>query len=221
MRAGRGILSCLALAGGLAGLLGASIGLADTDEVHLLPRAYLPALSRADGPPPAPTPRPDLYDGPVNSIYLQSAGVLGLDPLQERDTHFAGRVEYLDDPARPQLIVTYPRFGRPGWGGTNTIFAAHVNYAGYGNGPFAHLAEAQPDDALYVTMGNGDVYTYTVRSVATSALSDLDMNDIVDPALDPATERVTLISCGGTFIPTAVGGQYNSRVIVMAERYVP
>ena len=211
----------LAFAGGLTASAGAGAGRAEDGAPQLAARAFIPAISRAEEPPPAPLPRRAPYDGPVSSIYLLSAGVTGLDPLEEGDTHFARGAEYLDDPSRPQNIVTYPRFGKPGRGGANTIFAAHVNYRGYGNGPFAHLSDAAPDDAIYVTMANGDVYTNTVRYVATVALTELDMDEIVYPALEGTIERVTLISCGGTFVPSAVGGEYTSRVILVAERYVP
>ena len=47
------------------------------------------------------------------------------------------------------------------------------------------------------------------------------MDAVVYPWLDAGVERVTLISCGGTFVPYAGGGgEYTSRVILVAERYV-
>jgi hypothetical protein len=73
-------------------------------------------------------------------------------------------------------------------------------------------------------MDNGLVYTYTVKSVDTLAASYLDaggMDAVVFPPLDSYTERVTLISCTGDFIPAAIGGEYASRLIVTADRYVP
>ena len=43
------------------------------------------------------------------------------------------------------------------------------------------------------------------------------------PGLGSHTERVTLISCGGTFIPNpgGLGGAYNGRIVLIAERWVP
>lgn len=189
-------------------------------------RVVLPHLSTADPTPTptaTPTPRPTPYVGPIASIYLKSAQITGSAPIEERDTLVRGGREYFEDPTRPQYIAWYPRFGRPGFAAGNTIMAAHVNYVGYGNGPFAHLLQARVDDALYLTMANGDVLTYTVKSVELHKISEIDMDAIVFPPLDSHTERVTLISCGGTFIPhpSGVGGDYDSRIILVAERYVP
>jgi Sortase domain len=188
-------------------------------------RATIPMVAQAElppPPPPTPTPRPEPYQGPVTSLYLESARIRTSSPIETGDTHrITGGREVLDDPRRPQNIIWYPRFGRPGLGGTNTIFAGHVNYIGYGNGPFAFLTSAEVDDALYVTLGDGRVLAYTVKSVRLVHLAELDMNAVVYPLLDDQTERITLISCGGTFIPAAVGGEYTSRVILVAERFVP
>jgi Sortase domain len=206
------------------GLIAAGAALAGAQSGGERPyRAALPMISRAElppPPPPTPTPRPEPYIGPVNSLYLESARIRTSSPIETGDTHLVGSREFLDDPRRPQNIMWYPRFGRPGLGGTNTIFAAHVNYIGYGNGPFAYLTSAKVDDALYVTRGDGRVLAYTVKSVVLVHLVDLDMGAVVYPPLDDQTERITLISCGGTFIPAAIGGEYTSRVILVAERFV-
>lgn len=211
----------VALLGGLA-MLGGALAAPE----GLTRRAVLPHISNADPvPTPTPTatpvPRRDPYVGPIASLYLGSAQVLGGAPIEERDTYVSGGREYFHDPSAPQYITWYPRFGRPGWAAGNTILAAHVNYVGHGNGPFAYLLDATAGDALHITMANGDVLTYTVKSVTLYHLSDLDMDAVVFPALDSHTERVTLISCGGTFIPAAVGGEYDSRIVLVAERFVP
>ncbi len=182
--------------------------------------AFAPAVSRADATPPA-TPSPPPEHGPVVSLYLASASITQDPPVEERDTVYVGGREVFADPSAPNRIAWYSRFGRPGFG-ANVIFAAHINYVRYGNGPFAFLTSAQPDDALYLTMGDGTVYAYTVRSVEIIGLGDLDMDYVVFPPLDGHTERVTLISCGGDFVPYAGGGgEYTSRVVLVAERYYP
>ncbi len=215
------LLSLIVLAIGIAGLIGAGLALAEGPEDRPY-RAYLPGLNRAALDPAAtPTPRPGVFVGPVESLYLGSARISGNDPVQTGDTVFIGGREFLADPSAPQYIMTYPRFGKPGYAAGNTLFAAHVNYVNYGNGPFAYLTEAAVGDALYVRMLNGPTYTYTVRSIAVISLDVLDMDAVVYPPLDSYTERVTLISCGGTFIPGAIGGEFTSRVILVADRYVP
>ena len=210
-----------------AGLLIAGAGLvtaALAAPEGLTKRAFAPHISTADPTPtptPTPTPRPLPYIGPIQSIYLGSAGIYGGSPIEEGDTTSIGGREHFADPSAPQNIIWYPRFGRPGFAASNTMVAAHVNYVNYGNGPFAYLLNAQVDDALYVTMANGEVLTYTVKSVTLYHLGEIDMDAVVYPPLDDHTERITLMSCGGTFIPAAVGGEFDSRVVVVAERFVP
>jgi hypothetical protein len=188
-------------------------------------RAIAPGLSVAELlPTPTPTPRPTPYTGPVSSLYLESAGISSRWPVDIRDTTNVGGRETFQDPSRPDSIAWYARFGQPGFPANNSIFAAHINYINFGNGPFAYLTSAAPGDALYVTMADGTSYAYTVRSVELVSLSELENGAIdayVFPALDSYTERVTLISCGGDFVPRAGGGgDYTSRVILVAERYV-
>lgn len=188
-------------------------------------RIIAPAITRGEDPP-APTPAPP-YTGPVASLYLESAGITNSAPVEPRGTHYENGKEVFDDPSAPANIAWYadPRFGHPGFRGQNSVFSGHINYVNYGNGPFARLTSAQPGSALYVTMDNGTQYAYTVLSVTVVPLDVLvsgGMDPIIFPMLDEHTERVTLISCGGDFVPRAGGGgEYTSRVVLVAERYVP
>jgi sortase (surface protein transpeptidase) len=154
-------------------------------------------------------------------LYLASAKLGASWPVEVRDTYFAGGREFFQDPSAPEKIAWYSRFGQPGYVGANSMFAAHIDYVGFGKGPFGYINNAAPGDALYLAMDNGTTYTYTVKSVSVIALQDLDMNAVVFPAMGAGVERVTLISCGGTFVPfPGGGGEYTSRVILVAERYV-
>ena len=211
-----------------AGLIGVAATLfasAADPGPNLKYRVVAPQLSRAEVPPtPTPIPKPVPYAGPVASLFLASANLGSNWAVEVRDTNLVGGRETFQDPSRPERIAWYSRFGQPGFASNNSIFAGHINYVGFGNGPFAFLTSAAPDDALYVTMANGDVLTYTVRSVDVVSLEALQngaMDAYVFPALDNVTERVTLISCGGDFVPRpGGGGDYTSRVILVAERYV-
>lgn len=198
-----------------AGAIGAPSRAEELPELTY--QVYLPGLSRGEPLPP----QPPVFDGPVASIAVPSAGISASAPIEERDTHYVDGRELLEDPTHPAKIAWYPRFGHPGYRGANSLFAAHVNYVGYGNGPFAALTSASPGDALYVTLADASVYVYTVRRVEIIPLSELDMDDVVYPDLGDLVERVTLISCGGTFVPRpGGGGEYDSRVILIAERVV-
>ena len=214
---------------GLAGL-GVSIAVAASSPAPQLRfHAIAPSLTRAEipTPTPSPTPPPAPYAGPVASLYLASAGITDASPVEQRGTKNLSGHEVFDDPSAPGNIAWYsdPRFGHPGFGGQNSIFSGHINYFHYGNGPFANLLSAQVGGALYVTMDNGTQYAYTVESVSLVPVDQLNsggMDAIVFPDLDSHTERVTLISCGGDFVPYAGGGgEYTSRVVLVAERWVP
>src|SRR5512139_1252898 len=188
-------------------------------------RVIAPGVTRAeDVPTPTVTAKPLPYTGPVGSLYLGSANISAQWPVEVRDTTSVGGRETFEDPTRPERIAWYSRFGQPGFAANNSIFAGHINYVNFGNGPFAYLTSAVAGDALYVTMANGESYAYTVRSVEIVLLAELQngaMDGFVFPVLDSRTERVTLISCGGDFVPRpGGGGDYTSRVILVAERYV-
>jgi hypothetical protein len=62
-----------------------------------------------------------------------------------------------------------------------------------------------------------------VKSLKLVKTEDLDMVEILYPKLDERTERLTFMSCGGDFIrnPSGVGGDYASRLVMVAERFVP
>jgi hypothetical protein len=225
----RTTLSLLPAVAGLAAIAATILVSAESPPAGFQPkyRVTAPQVNRGETlatPTPTPTPRPVPYSGPVASLYLGSARISASAPVEVRDTVNVGGQETFQDPTRPERIAWYSRFGQPGFPANNSIFAGHINYIGHGNGPFAYLTSAAYDDALYVTMANGQQYAYTVRSVEIVSLAELQsgaMDAYVFPALASNTERITLISCGGNFVARAGGGgDYTSRVILVAERYV-
>jgi hypothetical protein len=215
---------------GVVGLAGAALAMAAEapPKPNLTQRRFLPSVSRAELLPTAtPTPEPVRSRAPVVSLYLGSAGISQSFQIEPRDTSYEGDREVLQDPTYPGDIAWYSRFGHPSDPASNTLFAAHINYFGFGNGPFAYLQNAQVDSALYVTLADGTQYVYDVRSVEVIPVSTLQsggMQDVVYPPLESHVGRITLISCGGDFVPYANGsgaGEYTSRVVVVAERYIP
>jgi len=187
------------------------------------PALVVPYIAR-DGmapPPPTPTPTPvaQIDYGPPRSLTLASARIPASAYIEARHTHDVGGRETFEDPSRPQYIAWYHRFSTMGRGGQNTIMAAHINYAGYGNGPFRYLTSARVGDQLSIRMDSGHVLTFTVKSVEVIKLTAIDMDAIVYAPVAANRERITLISCGGTFVPySGGGGAYDSRVFLVAER---
>jgi len=155
---------------------------------------------------------------PVVGLFLPSAGIGG-SPIEARGTVFKGDREYLEDPSGPAWTVWYPDFGRPGRD-QNTTFSAHVDYVGYGRGPFWGLVNAQLGDLLTLILEDGTTLVYSVQSVTVVPLDEIDMRGVLFPVLPPGKERVTLLTCGGPFVGSpGAGGVYTSRVLLVAERY--
>ena len=216
---------------GIMGLAGGAIAIAvgSRADPSLAHHVSAPLVVR-EGPPPTPTPPPTPVPvrstAPVVALHVPSAGIDGSFAIEQRDTKFEGSREVLQDPSAPGLIAWYPRFGHPSQPAQDALFAAHINYIGYGNGPFAHLQSAKVGDSLELILADGTDYMYTIETVQLIPLSVLDnggMQDVVYPPLDSYHQRVTLLSCGGDFVPYNDGsgaGEYTSRVVLTAERYV-
>ncbi len=183
-------------------------------------RLHIPIVTRREDPPPPPAPAAS----PIVAMTLPSAAVTTGSPVEERDTELLGGVEYFQQPSSPDRIAWYSGFGRPGYGGSNSILSAHVNYFGYGAAtPFANLEDTQVGDTLTLYLQNGRTYAFTIISAQVIPLASLDMDAVVYPPLPPNKERVTLITCDGDAILIPGGGgrvEYNSRLIVVAERTI-
>ena len=158
----------------------------------------------------------------VVAMYLPSAQLSGQYVIEPRHTFTDGDRERFEDPTHPSHIAWYNQFGQPGTRGANSLFAAHVDYVNYGQGPFWYITSSQVGDTLTLVMDNGLQYNYTVQSVDVINVNNLNMDAIVYPQLPDNRERVTLISCGGTFVPnpSGYGGHYESRVVLTAERII-
>ncbi len=204
-------------------LVTTAVTLAADPQPSLTFKAYAPAITRSVDPTPVPTAVPTatpvIDHGPIVSLSLASARISAAAPVEQRDTEFKSGREYFQDPTHPSRIAWYPRFGKPGVPASNSLLAAHVNYVNFGLTPFEGILSARIDDTLYVTMADGTVFEYLVKSVETIPLATLNMDAIVFPGLSANTQRVTLISCGGDFIAyPGGGGEYTSRVILVADR---
>ncbi len=158
----------------------------------------------------APTSSPTLVlpaSVPV-SVRIPSIGVessllqLGLNPdrtiqvppLLEKDSH-AGWYKYSSTPGQlgPAVIL------------------GHVDSAKYGPAVFFKLGALQPGAAVEVTRTDGAVAVFTVDRVVSYPKTKFP-TDAVYGMTDDAGLR--LITCGGTFDPTA--GSYESSIVAYA-----
>ena len=175
---------------------------------------HMPAVPYDPSPTvtePEPTPEP--VTAPLR-LVVESLGVDA--PVVEMG---------LDDQGIPQVPlngqdVAWYNFSSPPGAGSNTVFAGHINWEG-ALGVFADMDELQPGDR--VRLISQDEYEYTYEVFANFAVDPYEDDSL--KVMDPTpTDTVTLITCGGTWIPDAserFGGSYTNRIIVQARLMEP
>ena len=195
----------------LAGVAVLAIGVVDLLEGNGGSSDRVTALSQepSPGPSPSQTPTP-----PPVAIEVPSRLVIETIGVDAPVVTFG-----LDEEGLPQVplngiqVAWYDFSAKPG-AGSNAVFAGHINWE-RGPAVFADLSQIQIGDSIkLITSGGALAYTVT----------DSFLVDPEDPAslkvMEPTeTDTVTLISCGGTWIPDPselFGGQYTNRVIVRA-----
>jgi LPXTG-site transpeptidase (sortase) family protein len=177
---------------------------------------HMPAVPYDTAPTvtePAPTPEPTPTPEPVAAPLRLLVESLEVDaPVIEMG---------LDDQGVPHVPlngqdVAWYSFSSPPGAGSNAVFAGHINWEG-ALGVFGDLDELQAGDTVRLMSEDGSEYVYEVFA-----------NFPVDPD-DPAslkvmaptsTDTITLITCGGTWIPDPselFGGSYTNRTIVQAR----
>ncbi len=180
------------------------------DDVENLPVAipyYNPAIAEAEAGQEREVTEPlrlviDAIDvnGPVITMGLEEGGIPEV-PLNGQD------------------IAWYDFSSKPG-GGSNAVFAAHINWGGAA-GVFANLIDLNPGDTISLISDDGREYTYEV--FANFPVDPFDAESLKVMAPTP-TDTVTLITCGGSWLPDAserFGGNYSDRTIVQARLMQP
>jgi len=162
-----------------------------------------------------PTATPTPYDGMVARMKIPRFNVdaaveaIGLLPSNEMDV-----------PKNPHNVGWYYIWDKPGWGG-NAVFSAHVDYYPNIRGPFYNLKDLNPGDEIIVVMDGGPEYVYRVISKQRYRVDEIPTGDLIEaPTKPPDKEWITLITCGGEFVPIRPGGpgEYLHRDVVIAER---
>ncbi len=165
---------------------------------------------------PSPTATPTPFNGQVVRMKIPRFDVdskieeIGLLPTNQ-----------LDIPKDPYKTGWYNIYDKPGFGG-NAVFSAHVDYYPNIRGPFNKLFQSEIGDDVVVVMENGLEYKYRVIRKERYDVSTIPMGELIWPTNRPAgNEWVTLITCGGRFLPTqpSGAGEYLDRDVVVAERY--
>lgn len=131
----------------------------------------------------------------------------------------------LDDEGIPHVPyngrdVAWYDFSSPPGAGSNAVFAGHINWEG-APGVFANLDELQPGATIRLISQDGHEYMYEVFANFPVDPYDSDSLKVMSPT---PTDTVTLITCGGTWIPDPserFGGSYTNRTIVQARLMEP
>ena len=123
-------------------------------------------------------------------------------------------------PNGPDTVAWYDFSAKPGQG-SNAVFSGHVDWTVNGQpvtAVFWRLGELEEGDVVRLTLEDGSELLYRVTNNVTIRYDDPDGVKVMD---ETPNDVITLISCGGTWVPdpsSPLGGNYTQRVIVRAER---
>ncbi len=174
----------------------------------------------APGEPSAPAPAPATPGVTVRDAAPTAAPQVvaparvavpahGLDvPVEPVGTRPDGQMAIPDDVDRAGWYRFGPVPGAPG----SAVVAGHVDDVEQGLGAMAALRATEPGDEVVVTDAAGTVTTWRVVSRESLAKQALPLDALFRRDGPP---RLTLVTCGGPFLPE-VGG-YRDNVVVVAE----
>ena len=123
-------------------------------------------------------------------------------------------------PNDPYVVTWYDFSAKPGQG-SNAVFSGHVDWTVNGQpvtGVFWGLRELEEGDVVKLILEDDSELRYRVTDNIAAAYDDPQSVEIMYPT---PGDVITLISCGGTWVPnpsSPLGGNYTHRVVVRAER---
>ena len=118
-----------------------------------------------------------------------------------------------------EVVAWYDFSSKPG-AGSNAVFAGHITWS-RAPAVFANLYDLEAGDVIRLVSDDGREYTYEVFANFAVDPYDTESLKVMAPT---ETDTVTLITCGGTWIPDAsqqFGGDYTTRTIVQAKLVQP
>ncbi len=118
------------------------------------------------------------------------------------------------NPSGPFVVSWYRETGHLG-DKDNIVMAGHLDYWDVGEAVFYYLGDLEEGDIIEVTGADDHVYKYRVDWVRNYAVADLDAKEVKKIVGQTKDEQLTLITCGGPFLPEF--GSYRDNVVVVAE----
>jgi LPXTG-site transpeptidase (sortase) family protein len=205
------IASLILLSTGLAGLL-----LAKESQPAVVYRGTLNLPRNGlETPTASPIATPPPSSAAVARMIIEKIGVdapvvtLGLDENNVPQV-----------PDNPNDVVWYDWSMRPGWG-SNAVFSGHVDWTVNGvpvTGVFYDLRKLEVGDTIKVRLADNTEYQYKIIGNVAVPYDDQQATDAMGAT---PSEVITIITCGGTWVPergNPIGGHYTHRQIVRAER---
>ena len=118
----------------------------------------------------------------------------------------------MDSPKNKDDVAYYDFTPRPGYGG-NTVLSAHVDWFTGQTGVFWDLKKLEKGDEIDIVLEDGKKYRYKITETQLYNSDEAPIDQIIG---DTPVESVTMITCEGSFNPSAA--EYNKRRVVRAER---
>ena len=165
-----------------------------------------PAPTATPSPTPTATPTPRPVAKP-SGLRIPKIGVSAV--IVHLDLKPDGS---LPSPDGPEPVAWYTFSAQPGTVG-NAVLSGHVDWHTGVLGVFWRLRELVPGDRVYIDIQDGTELVYEVTSTKLYPASEAPVDEILGP--HPG-ERITMISCEGTFIRAI--RDYDHRRVVVAER---
>jgi sortase (surface protein transpeptidase) len=194
---------------GTAGPTATSVG-----QNELVPAATTTPAGYEKAIPTATTvPLPDV--APPTRMIIEKIGVdapiitLGLDANSRPEV-----------PYDPYVVTWYDFSAKPGQG-SNAVFSGHVDWTVNGQpvtGVFWGLRDLAEGDMMKIILEDATELRYRVTDNVAVPYDDPEGEKAMYPT---PNDVITLISCGGTWVPnpsSSLGGNYTHRVVVRAER---
>jgi len=194
------------------GISGARVVPTDQGEA-LLRATATPAGHEPVLPAATTTALPDV--APPMRMVIEEIGINAPIITLGLDTNSLPKV-----PNDPYVVAWYDFSAKPGQG-SNAVFAGHVDWTVNGQpvtGVFWGLRELDEGDIVRIILEDGSELRYRVTHSAAVEHNDPDGVKVMYPT---PNDVITLISCGGTWVPNAsnpLGGNYTHRTVVRAER---
>jgi hypothetical protein len=133
-------------------------------------------------------------------------------PVRPTGIRADGEMALPDDPDR----LGWYRYGpAPGAAAGSAVLAGHVDSVEEGVGPLSVLTAARPGQRVLVRLADGSVRRYVVVGVERIAQARLPVDTLF--ARD-GQHRLSLVTCGGRYLPDAGGYEDNVVVTALPER---